>query len=148
MFTKVNHISTLYTGSLETDMGGHVNYGFDTSKGLLWLERNNHEKYAKVDAIWDEAENFLISSTRTSNITTPTLDITMPKTVTRSIVGYSTDDDNYTEFSLEEEHTGRSALKAFESDNDKIFASVDDNEMVLRANQLLQVGLEGDINGF
>jgi hypothetical protein len=144
MFTKVNHISTLFTGSLETEQGGIVYYGFDTSKGLMWLERGTNEKYAKVDPIWDEAESFLINATRGNSIT-PNID--GPKTVTRSIanaygMGASDDDQQYSEYDIEGNNDGQDALRAYETENDKAFAKIDDNELMKRANQLLQVGLE------
>jgi hypothetical protein len=144
MFTKVNHTSTLFTGSLETEMGGKVYYGFDTSKGLMWLERGPHEKYGKVDPIWDEAESYLINSTRTDSIT-PNID--GPQTVTRSIgrtysMGSSDEDEAYSEFDLEGNNDGKSALRAFETESDREFAKISDDKLIARANQLLQVGLE------
>ena len=140
MFTKVNHTSTLYTGTLETEMGGLVYYGFDTSKGLMWLERSPKEKYSKVDDIWNEAETFLISSTKGPQIAQMPLD--GPKTITRSIAAnYNMGSAEYTAYD-EEEHTGRAALESYETENDKVFAKVEDNDLIRHANELLQVGLE------
>ena len=146
MFTKVNHISTLFTGSLETEQGGVVYYGFDTNKGLMWLERGTHEKYAKVDPIWDEAESYLINATRANSIT-PNIDGL--KTVTRSTamansyaMGAADDEQQYGEYDVSGNNDGHSALTAYATENDKAFAQVDDGELMRRANQLLQVGLE------
>lgn len=102
MFKRVTTTKTWVIGSLESDTGSEYLFGFDPTKGLVWLERSGVE-YGPADDAWRHAETYLRRSTAGVESSAPVEQLGVeddyaipvsvgalterPKTVTRSVSG-------------------------------------------------------------
>lgn len=72
-------------GSLVSDTGSEYLFGYDPTRGLMWLERPGHT-YSASDPVWRQAEQFIAGSREQEPEPAPHVHPDRARAVTRSAV--------------------------------------------------------------